>query len=163
MTEEPIVEKVACDVQQATRSEKARATRAAGNRFELRVKHFLESIGWTADKARQAAKFLGPGRIVGTPNDFFGCIDIMAVHPEKTYTLLVQTTLDSGIGRKKRDLEAVRWNLTAQRVQIWVPAAMQSGIRALTLLSRGGNAEPARWSEQFFRMIQGEEPIGGIL
>ena len=148
----------------AVRAANIRRGRAAGARFEDKCKKFLESLGWTADKARQAVKFIGPGRAVGTANDFFGCVDVMAVNPDKNYTLFVQCTKDSGVGRKKRDLEAVRWNLDSQRVQVWLPLqGMRGGIRVLRLMSHGTNEREAVWVETLFRMATGVEPEGGVL
>jgi len=149
----------------AARSAKAKGTRAAGQRFELKCKKFLESIGFTVDKARQAAVFLGTGRgWAGSPNDFLGCADLLGVHPEKQYTLFVQCTLDPGVGRKKADLLEVKWNLLAQRVQIWMPAGnVRGGIRVIELRYPGSNVDLPKWSEALFRMVTGECPVGGIL
>ena len=102
------------------------SNKSRGNAFELKIKKILEGYGFEVDKARAAFIFTAPGKGFSTPNDFFGCADLMGIHPEKSYTLFIQCTLgDRGARRKK--LEAVPWNLAHQRVQLWSRSTKKRG------------------------------------
>lgn len=139
------------------------STRAAGQRFELRCKKYLESVGFTVDKARAALRSFGPGKYFSSPCDFFGCADLIAVHPDKPYTLFVQcyASPGHGPGNKLKELGAVKWNLKAQNVQLWQRVdSIAGGIR--TLIRREVDGQMA-WGEMIWRMRNGEEPEGGLL
>lgn len=132
------------------------SSRAAGNRFELRIKGYLESLGWVVDKARATLKFVGPGKCYSSPCDFWGFGDLIGIHPQKPYTLVVQAHKGTNVGERKAKAEAVPWNPIAQRVQVWTPVdGLRSGIRVWSL--QGGH-----WREFFFRMKEGEPPLEGM-
>ena len=132
--------------------------REKGKRFEDRIKKYLESCGWTVDKARAAVRFVGPGRAVSSPNDFFGCADLIGVHQDKPYTLMIQCHAGKSATQRKAKLEAINWHYTAQRVQLWMPqSGMRGGIRALSLCMPGRD-----WSEYFFRLKAGN-PVEDLL
>lgn len=130
------------------------SNRAIGKRFEDRCKKFLESLGFTVDKARASLKFVGPGKFFSGANDIMGCADLVAVHPHKGYTLFVQCHHSTSSSRtRKEKLENVKWNLPAQKVQLWMPLEdLMAGIRTLEL-------RPEGWKEYIWRMKKGEEPL----
>lgn len=135
--------------------------REAGRRLETRIQKYLESLGWVVDKARAAVKFIGPGKFVSSRNDFWGFGDLSAIHPLRDFTLVVQTTLDSGVGRKRERAESIPWNLNVQRIQVWQPvASIQSGMRVLWLRKF---TEPATWEDYIFKMKPREWPPSRIL
>jgi len=136
------------------------SNRARGKAFEKRIADYLVSIGWQVQRAPSQAKFIGPGRFVCVASDFFGALDIIAIHPKQMFTLCIQATLHSGIGKKKKDLESVTWNLVAQRVQIWQKTeSLRGGVRVLVK----NNDAPDGWEEHIFRLVDGSWPAEGIL
>lgn len=145
------------------RKENEVSNREAGNRFENRCRDYLESLGFAVDKARAKVMMIRDNktnkmRMISGPNDFFGCADLIAVHPSRPYTLFLQCTLDSGVGRKKDKLLAVPWNLSVQKVQIWMRQdGVKSGIRVTQFFAG------AIWQECIFRMHDGENPPEGVL
>src|SRR3990167_11369526 len=126
------------------------SNRSRGAAFEVRIKKYLESLGFTVDKARAALHFRGPGKFFSSQNDFFGCADLIAIHPEKPYILFIQATLGEISSRKKK-LLAVPWNLQVCRVQLWKrDEAFRGGI-VVKELGREGS-----FREIIFRIKDGE-------
>jgi hypothetical protein len=133
------------------------SNRAAGKRFENRIADYLKSLGFAVEKARAVVKFVGPGKAISGPQDILGVADIMAIHPQRSWTLFIQATLGS-ISPRLKKLESVDWSITGQRVQLWTrQVGMQGGIRVLTLNQDKG------WVEEFFRLKNGKWPPDGIL
>src|SRR4051812_26738930 len=113
------------------------SNKSRGNAFELKVKKYLESLGFKVDKARAKIMMIAPGRMVSGPNDFLGCADLLAVHPQRRYTLLAQCTLGD-VSARQRKMETVPWNLEAQKVMLWTRQdGILSGMRVMTLQSGG--------------------------
>jgi len=132
-------------------------SKTKGNNFENRIKKYLESLGYTVDKARAALKFAGPGKYFSSPNDFWGVADLIAFRKDRAYTLIVQAHAGHDVGPRQRKLEALPWHPTAQRVQLWVKQpSFQSGIRSLWL-------DNGTWKEYIWRLKDGQEPVGGLL
>ncbi len=120
--------------------------RAAGQRFEAKCKKYLESIGFTVDKARAALHFIGPGKFFSSQCDFFGAADLMAIHPAKTYTLFVQCHRGTSLNPRREKLEKVPWNFKAQKVQLWTAdEIVRGGIRTWIRESWALGWEEARW------------------
>jgi hypothetical protein len=128
------------------------SNRSRGAAFETRIKQYLESVGYTVDKARAALAFRGPGKFFSSQNDFLGCADLLAVHPQRPWTLFVQATLGQKAPRQKK-MEAVDWNLNAQKVQLWTRPA-PGHARILTLHRNTDDAKPF-WTERSFRLCNG--------
>src|SRR3990167_6699656 len=128
-----------------------------GRAFEMRVMKYLQSIGYSVDRARPALKFVGPGKYYCGPNDFWGCADLIAFRKDKPFVLVLQVHAGSSISPRQRKLEALPWHPTAQRVQLWVKQpSFQSGIRSLWL-------DNGTWKEYIWRLKDGQEPVGGLL
>jgi len=107
------------------KSQKGREARGNGLRFEKDIADYLRSIGFAVDLAAPVRRsWRGPGGRMVHRNikvDFFGVLDIMAIHPDMPYFLPIQATITRGaVAKKKRDMETVEWNLSASRPQIWV-------------------------------------------
>lgn len=136
--------------------------REAGNRWEIRIKEYLESLGFVVDKCRAKVMMIrdktGKMRMISGPNDFFGCADLIAIHPNRYFTLFIQATLDSGMGRKKQKLMTIPWNLSVQRVQIWM---RQDGVKSGVRVTQFNAGEI--WQERIFRMKNSEAPPEGVL
>jgi hypothetical protein len=136
------------------------SNRAAGQRFEKKIKDYLESIGFVVEKARASVIWIkkGPGKPtpISTHHDLFGVADMIAIHPAKKYTLFVQATRDvSDAAPRRRKLEAVPWNHEAQRVQLWMlQPGIRGGIRVEELLPATGTAAQF-WRENFFKLTNG--------
>ena len=133
------------------------SNRAAGARFEKRCRVYLESLGWTVDQARAVQRCVGPGVWVSSPNDFWGVADIICVHPDRPYTLVIQCTLGDLTPRRIK-LEGVAWNLNVQRIQLWSRQdGLRGGMRSLNLHS------PGEWRESIWRMVDGQPPQSDVL
>ena len=133
------------------------SNRAIRRRFEDHCKKYLESVGFVVDKARAALKFAGPGKFFSSSNDFFGCADLIGVHPDKAYSLFVQCHLSSNpnIKRRQQKMEAVPWNLAVHRVELWLADGRRGGMRTFDLVAFG-------WKEILWKMKHGEEPLGVV-
>ena len=133
-------------------------SRQKGKAFETKIRKYLESVGYTVDVARPTIKYCGPGKIFSGPNDFWGCIDLIAFHPNKAYTLCVQAHAGDNASTKRKDVEKLPWNTNAQCVQVWTPlAGIKRGIRTYWLQKDGS------WREILWAMKTGEVPVGGHL
>ena len=142
-----------------------------GSAYEDAIRKYLESLGYTVDKARATRKQLfgprGPIRdkkgnpvYVSSRNDFFGCVDLIALHPQKSYTLFIQATKDRGVSRKQSKLETVDWNLRHHRVQVWMPSAGGPGTTAVHILTGlphaiGNTQEAAIWQKVVIKRRKG--------
>ena len=127
------------------------SNREKGKSFEKKIKQYLESLSFVVERAKPAARWIGPGRCISGPNDILGCADIMAVHPKKDYTVFIQATSGHGIAPRKKKLETVPWS-AAQRVQLWSPQEkLRNGIRVLWL-------HAGEWSMHVFQMEAGKWP-----
>jgi len=135
--------------------------RAHGNAWEKRILTYLESLGWTVDRAKMAQKCVGPGIWVSYSADFFGCLDLIAINAEMPYTLCIQATLGD-IKSHKEKLEAVAWHDAAQRIQLWTRQdGIISGVRVLMLLP--GKKKERTWTEHIWKMKDGVQPPQGVL
>ena len=133
------------------------SNRSRGLAFEKKIQEYLSGIGFTIDRARAAVKFIGPGRAISSPNDFFGCADLIGVHQQKPYTLFLQCTKGDTVSRRKK-CEAVKWNLDAQKVQVWTDqSGIRNGIRSYKLCKDG------EWSEHIWIMRPGVKPDADVL
>lgn len=136
------------------------SNREAGNRFEKRIEQYLISLGFAVERARAKIIWIpgqgGQRRPISTSHDIFGCVDLVGVHPAKSYTLFVQTTLGDPKPRMDK-LQAFRWNVGVQRVQLWQRQdGVLSGLRVRRL-------EPMGWEESIFRMKDGVPPPAEVL
>lgn len=84
------------------------SNRSVGNAFEKKVRGIMEGLGLEVDQARPTLKMLAPGKFVSTPNDFFGCIDLMAFSYSRDRVFMVQTTTGSPYPRRKKITQR-RW------------------------------------------------------
>ena len=144
------------------------SSKSKGNAFEVKVRKYLEANGFTVDRARATLKRLFiPGKapmFVSGANDFFGCADLVGVHPAKGYTLFVQcfASQDSGgLAHRKRKLEKIPWNLPTQRVQLWQTTKTRGHIKVHELLPVVGGDRA--WVDETFRPVTGEGAPVGIL
>ena len=155
----------AVDQRVRSRSEAAKGTRAAGKRFEKKCQDFLTSLGWHVDKARAAVIWIkgkGGVRPISTTNDFWGCADLICVHPNKPFLLVVQCTIGTNVRSKLADLAQVGWNFDAQRPQVWMPMnETRGGMRTLGARRQEGGV--LQTTEFLWRMTEGEEPAGNFL
>lgn len=77
---------------------------------EKAYERLLQSKGYMTDRARPTYGFRG-GKTFSTRNDFFGCVDVMGIHPGNWPTYAQVTTGGYEAQRqRKRKLEAVAWN-----------------------------------------------------
>jgi len=132
--------------------------RAAGKRFEKKLEDFLVTLGYRVQKAGQRVLWLKDKkthkiRPISLSADFFGCIDLIGIHPNKCQTLFVQATLDHVTGRKKDEIQQIPWNFSGQKVQLWRRQdGIMGGIKVEALQPEG------TWHETIFRLRPGEWP-----
>lgn len=87
-----------------------------GREFERAIGTYLRSKGWTVDDQPRGKVTCIGGRWISTPVDFLGCIDVIAIHPERGLWF-IQAGTASHTSRKRREVEAVPW-----------PKAMLNGL-----------------------------------
>ena len=128
------------------------SARSKGAAFEARIRDYLKSLGFVVDRARAIVRPVGPGKWVSSPNDFFGCIDLMAVRADRAYTLFIQATTSNPTA-KLPELQSMPWNFQVQKVQVWSRQnGVRSGVRVLELCG----LEPGQTREMFFRLKDGD-------
>lgn len=103
---------------------KGRVGRQEGLEFEKQIEEYLLSLGYSVEIAMPIKRLMvSKGRQFwrNIKVDFFGCLDLMAIHPKKEYFLPIQATIARGsLAQKKKDMEKVGWNLKASCPQIWI-------------------------------------------
>lgn len=92
-------------------------TSAKGTAIELAAIKILEAEGYKVHRCVRTGVKRGP-LYISQSNDVFGCIDLVA-KKRGTRTRWIQVTADSGIGRKKKDLDEVPWDPVFDSVEIW--------------------------------------------
>jgi hypothetical protein len=92
-------------------------TSSKGTAIELAAIKILEAEGYKVHRCVRTGVKRGPFYF-SQSNDVFGCIDLIA-KKKGTRTRWIQVTADSGIGRKKKDLDEVPWDPVIDSVEIW--------------------------------------------
>jgi hypothetical protein len=92
-------------------------TSSKGTAIELAAIKVLEAEGYKVHRCVRTGIKRGP-LYISQSNDVFGCIDLVA-KKKGTRTRWIQVTADSGVGRKKKDLDEVPWDPTFDSVEIW--------------------------------------------
>ena len=92
-------------------------TSSKGTRVELMAIKLLEAEGYRVHRCVRTGQKRGPF-YVSQSNDVFGCIDLVAKRLGQR-TRWIQVTADSGIGRKRREMEEVPWDPQFDSVEIW--------------------------------------------
>lgn len=89
-----------------------------GNIYEGEVKKYLERNGWIVEGQHRKVMFLGPGRMIMTGRDIFGCDLIAKKAGERTHWIQVGTV--SNKTAKFRQVEKQPWNLNTEVVSVWL-------------------------------------------
>ncbi len=92
-------------------------TSSKGTAVELAAIKVLEAEGYKVHRCVRTGVKRGP-IYISQSNDVFGCIDLVAKR-RGSRTRWIQVTADSGIGRKKKDLDEVPWDPVFDSVEIW--------------------------------------------
>ncbi|HEX9710496.1 MAG TPA: hypothetical protein VGB42_11110, partial [Candidatus Thermoplasmatota archaeon] len=92
-------------------------TSSKGTQIELLAIKVLEAEGFVVHRAVRTGQKRGP-LWISQSNDIFGCIDLVAKRRGQR-TRWIQVTADGGVGRKKRELLEVPWDLVHDSVEIW--------------------------------------------
>lgn len=92
-------------------------TSKKGTSIELAAIKVLEAEGYKVHRCVRTGVKRGPFYF-SQSNDVFGCIDLVA-KKKGARTRWIQVTADSGIGRKKKDLDEVPWDAQFDSVEIW--------------------------------------------
>ena len=92
-------------------------TSKKGTNIELAAIKLLEAEGYKVHRCVRTGVKRGP-LYFSQSNDVFGCIDLVA-KKLGARTRWIQVTADSGIGRKKKDLDEVPWDPAHDSVEIW--------------------------------------------
>ncbi|MEK6985817.1 MAG: hypothetical protein AABX89_05505 [Candidatus Thermoplasmatota archaeon] len=101
-----------------TRKRKRRInTSSKGAQVELLAIKLLEAAGYKVHRCVRTGSKRGP-LWISQSNDVFGCIDLVGKKRGER-TRWVQVTADSGIGRKRREMDEVPWDPIFDSVEIW--------------------------------------------
>lgn len=92
-------------------------TSTKGAHVELLAIKLLEAEGYKVHRCIRTGQRRGP-IYVSQSNDVFGCIDLVAKKLGHR-TRWIQVTADSGIGRKRREMDSVPWDPQIDAVEIW--------------------------------------------
>jgi hypothetical protein len=92
-------------------------TSSKGTAIELAAIKVLEAEGYKVHRCVRTGVKRGP-LYISQSNDVFGCIDLVAKKRSER-TRWIQVTADSGVGRKKKDLDEVPWDPVFDSVEIW--------------------------------------------
>jgi hypothetical protein len=92
-------------------------TSSKGTAIELAAIKVLEAEGYKVHRCVRTGVKRGPFWF-SQSNDVFGCIDLVGKKRGER-TRWIQVTADSGIGRKKKDLDEVPWDPAFDSVEIW--------------------------------------------
>jgi hypothetical protein len=103
--------------QDAPKKKRKVNTSSKGTAIELAAIKVLEAEGYKVHRCVRTGVKRGPFYF-SQSNDVFGCIDLVAKR-FGARTRWIQVTADSGIGRKKKDLDEVPWDLEHDSVEIW--------------------------------------------
>lgn len=96
---------------------KRRNTSSKGAKVELLAIKLLEAEGYKVHRCVRTGVRRGP-IYVSQSNDVFGCIDLVAKRLGHR-TRWIQVTADSGIGRKRKEMDEVPWDPQHDSVEIW--------------------------------------------
>ncbi len=92
-------------------------TSTKGAHVELMAIKLLEAEGYKVHRCVRTGAKRGPFW-VSQSNDVFGCIDLVAKKRAQR-TRWIQVTADSGIGRKRKEMDEVPWDPLYDSVEIW--------------------------------------------
>ena len=126
--------------------------RQQGRAFELRIEKYLEKLGYRVETAHPVLQFIGPGKVRSKSHDFFGLLDIWAIHPGKQEQLLIQATISpDGASAKRKELEGWPWRPGRDQLQVWCrdPGSPQL-IRVWCRLGMSAAGE-VHWEEALVR------------
>lgn len=98
--------------------------RKSGNLFQDWIEDWLLKSfpGCVVHNQKSVSTFLPKmGVWTSKRNDIFGCVDLVAIGTTEVCdkTLWIQATLDTGIGRKEKELLEIPWHLDHSCVEIW--------------------------------------------
>jgi hypothetical protein len=92
-------------------------TSSKGTAIELAAIKVLEAEGYKVHRCVRTGVKRGP-IYISQSNDVFGCIDLVAKRRGER-TRWIQVTADSGVGRKRKEIEEVPWDPAHDSVEIW--------------------------------------------
>jgi hypothetical protein len=92
-------------------------TSSKGAQVELAAIKLLEAEGYKVHRCIRTGVKRGP-LWISQSNDVFGCIDLVAKKKGQR-TRWIQVTADSGVGRKRREMDEVPWDPLYDSVEIW--------------------------------------------
>jgi len=138
--------------------------KAKGDAWEEAIGDYLRSLGFAVEVAkpvRTIMRIRGRSAWRNLKVDYFGCLDVMALHPDKPYFLGIQATTAIGeLSRKKAALRRVGWNLAATRPQIWIPEIstirdVVGGVIRLVRVVEPIGSPIAAWKESVYPLDRG--------
>lgn len=135
-------------------------SRQKGNTFENKIKEYLISLGYRVDKARAKLLWLPDRKFpISSPCDLLEFADLIAVHPNRPYTLFIQATINpSNVSVRRKKAEDLTWNLSVQRVQVWCKdITLRGRVRVFSF------KEDRTWTELAFKPVAGAVPEGCIV
>lgn len=138
--------------------------------LERRVSRILTRMGYQWTRAGGRILHLPGGRFIAQRQDFFGCLDFMALHPEQERVLGIQVTTQGNAGHRRHKIERAlpRYGSPMSRgleIQLWVWAKWSGrrgwGFRTERFLGANGDAVKLRTNRSVRWVTQGFMPSPG--
>ncbi len=119
---------------------------AKGNAFEQRVAAYLRANGWIVD-VTELNRTVRKGRWVTKKGDFFGCFDLIAVHPVAPWTVFIQATTAPGeVPRKTAKIDAAfNGNFPGAAFHVVIPGVAENDFRVFSRYNSCSAWEQPRW------------------
>lgn len=91
--------------------------KAKGNLLQRYVKQILEADGYEVEVCKPRTVWVGPGRVISVSEDFYGKIDLIAVHATQL-PRMIQVSVPSELSRKRKLLDG--WQPFGVIVEVWL-------------------------------------------
>jgi hypothetical protein len=117
----------------------AKAARERARRYELREAEAWEKCGWRAQPAWRQAIYIGAGKLITKPRDFFDAFDLILVHVDAARIAFVQVTETPFV--KVRDGKSDRNAAHGEPPFDFAPGSLEPGDRTVDWWMRGVDDE----------------------
>jgi len=94
------------------------STTSKGNEYEKNVKAILEAWGYKVERAARKMVAVGPGKFISRSNDYFGCLDLIAIDPYEKVRC-VQVTDQAHQAAHQAKFRHVLFPMVHCDVEIW--------------------------------------------
>lgn len=127
------------------------SSRTIGNAFEKKIKGLFEDRGFVVERANPKLQAIGPGKFRSVSHDFFGCIDLICIHPYKLPTWFVQCTTGQA-SERRRKIEEISWNHGGHMVQLWKRMPNKRDIKIYTYSIKSLKDPRMIWRDEIYNV-----------